>query len=199
MGFDERAESWDRSQRRQALADAVTEGIRCTIPLSPSMRLLDVGAGTGLLTRRLLPHVGTITGVDSSSAMLEKFAAIGGDTVAVHCDILAFESDEPFDGIVSSMTIHHIERIDLLFEKLHSLLKPGGFLAVADLAPEEGTFHDHGNEGVYHFGFDEAFLLQEAQRAGFVDISHTFVHRIEKPSGRAYDIFLLTARTKRRG
>ncbi len=194
MGFDERAQNWDRSSRRRALADAVAEAILRHVALTPSMHLLDAGAGTGLLTRRLLPYVGAVTGVDTSAAMLEKFAAIGGDTEAVCRDILTFRSAEPFDGIVSSMTIHHIEKIPLLFERLYALLKPGAFVAIADLMPEDGTFHDRGNDGVYHFGFDETTLARASRNAGFDDPFYTRVHTVKKESGREYGIFLFTAR-----
>jgi len=54
MGFDERAKTWDASDRRQALASDVAGEILRKIDLRPDMRILDMGAGTGLLTERLL-------------------------------------------------------------------------------------------------------------------------------------------------
>ncbi|WP_201353273.1 class I SAM-dependent methyltransferase [Hydrogenimonas urashimensis] len=202
MSFDERARTWDASKRRQALAESVAEAIRDRFALDSSMLLLDVGAGTGLLTRRLLPSVGKMVALDTSTGMLEQLRAnlmeFGEKIEAVHSDIMAFETTETFDGIVSSMTLHHIPNTDALLRKLHGLVRPGGFIALADLAPEDGTFHDHGNEGVWHFGFEEKSLKESAKKAGFSEISYRIVHRVQKCGKRRYDIFLLGARIKDR-
>ncbi len=195
MSFDERAEVWDSSERRQKLADAVAKAIVNEFELQKRFELLDVGAGTGMLSRRLLPYVSSITGVDTSKGILEKFSRLGAKAEGVLCDILSYETDRKFDGIISSMTIHHIEDTEALFHKLHSLLKPGGFIALADLAPEDGSFHDHGNSGVYHFGFDEANLRKLAFEAAFVNIKIENIYTMEK-NGRYYPIFLITAKNR---
>jgi len=72
MSFDERAKTWDSSERRQALAEAVANAIKSSVTLNSSMHLLDIGAGTGLLTRRILPYVNKITALDTSAGMLEE-------------------------------------------------------------------------------------------------------------------------------
>ena len=197
MSFDKRAGTWDASKRRQAQAQAVADAIEKEIPLNRSMHLLDVGAGTGLLTRRILPHVGKITAVDRSSGMLEKLQENlekWGDSIHVfQTDIMALSEKVHFDGIISSMTLHHIENTQACFDRLYDLLNPGGFVALADLAPEDGSFHDHGNAGVYHFGFDGTSLKKIAKRSGFTAIKYEKIYRIDKGEGRYYDIFLLTA------
>ncbi|WP_456452371.1 class I SAM-dependent methyltransferase, partial [Hydrogenimonas sp.] len=171
MSFDRRAATWDASDRRQALAQSVAGAIVESVPLDASMHLLDFGAGTGLLTRRLLPFVGRITAVDTSQGMLAKLRETLGDEAgrveSIHGDIMEHACDACYDGIVSSMTMHHIADTDALMRRLYALLKPGGFLAVADLMPEDGTFHDHGNDGVHHFGFEEVSLTNLAKKAGF--------------------------------
>ncbi len=193
MGFDERAATWDSSDRRQALAEAVANAIKEKIPLQPKMRMLDFGAGTGLLTRRLAPYVGDITAVDTSAKMLEKLAESVPETACRQGDIITYECRSPFDLIVSSMTMHHIPDTEALLKKLHDLLAPGGFIALADLAEEDGTFHDHGNEGVHHFGFDCEELKERAKKAGFKDIDCRIVHTLVKEKGN-YPIILLTAK-----
>ncbi len=193
MSFDKRASTWDASSRRQELAKAVADKIKSSGLLNPGISLLDVGAGTGLLARRLLPYVAKITGVDSSKGMIDEFSKIGENAVAIHSDILEYDSTSLYGGIVSSMTMHHIEDIDALFEKLFFLLEPGGFIAMADLEKEDGSFHDGGNEGVYHFGFDEESLKAALLKAGFEKISLERVYEVEKEK-RSYPVFLLTAR-----
>ncbi|WP_456322200.1 class I SAM-dependent DNA methyltransferase [Hydrogenimonas sp.] len=194
MGFDERADTWDKLDRRQALADAIAHAIVKKIPLEGSMHLLDVGAGTGLLSRRLKPYVKRITAVDNSAGMLRNLAKNTPEIETVQADILKYRAPETFDGIISSMTLHHIEETETVMKHLRSMLKKGGFIALADLAPERGDFHDNGNEGVYHFGFNEKTIGEAAREAGFANISYDIVYTIEKEGKDRYDIFLLTAK-----
>ena len=46
--FDERAREWDTEERIERAA-AVARAIRANVPMSPSMRAIEIGAGTGLL------------------------------------------------------------------------------------------------------------------------------------------------------
>jgi len=193
MSFDERAKTWDSSDKRQALAEAVANAIKSSIALNSSMHLLDIGAGTGLLTRRILPIVDKITAVDTSAGMLDELKRkVEGNIEICQTDIIKYEPYEKFDGIISSMTLHHIEDTEGLFKHLHKLLKPGGFIAIADLAPEDGTFHSDGNEGVFHFGFSQESLKNYAENAGFKNLSYKIVHKVEKPN-KIYEIFLFTS------
>ncbi len=196
--FDKVAKEWDSSQRRQELAFNIAEAIIHTHLLSKSMHLLDFGAGTGLLSRHLYAHVNRITALDFSKEMLKKLEENaksweGSDIETVHSDILHFNSNEQFDGIVSSMSMHHIEDIDALFQKFSALLKHRGFIAIADLESEDGSFHDHGNEGVFHFGFDEMTLTVIAKKYGFEAITFQRVHTVEKENNNTYPIFLISA------
>jgi len=152
-----------------------------------------VGAGTGLLSRRLEPHVEKITAVDTSFGMLQKLSEAAPGINTIHADILDYRTEKKFDGIVSSMTLHHIEDTVALMRHLYSMLDDGGFITLADLAPEDGDFHEGGNEGVHHFGFDETVLKKMAERAGFERVTYDIVYTIEKDRGRCYDIFLMTA------
>ena len=52
--FDRVAGEWDANPARVALARAVTEAIRASVPLRPDMAVMDFGAGTGLVTLGLL-------------------------------------------------------------------------------------------------------------------------------------------------
>ncbi len=196
--FDEAAKEWDSSDRRQMMAMDIAKAIIETQPLSKSMRLLDFGAGTGLLTRHLCTHVGHISALDLSKEMLNQLEANCSswgpcDIDIIHADIIGYTPDEGYDGIVSSMSMHHIENIDRLFETFASILKPNGFIAIADLEPEDGTFHEHGNEGVFHFGFEEAHLRQMAHLHGLEQLTFQTVHTVHNESGKHYNIFLLHA------
>ena len=70
--FDAVAGNWDEEPRRVKVATEVAAAIRSTLHLSNAWDALDMGCGTGLVTLSLAPQLGSITGIDSSSAMLAK-------------------------------------------------------------------------------------------------------------------------------
>jgi hypothetical protein len=90
------------------------------------------------------------------------------------------------------MTIHHLEEILALFHKLYAMLNDGGFIAIADLDTEDGSFHSD-NTGVFHHGFDREALAAIAEEAGFKDVKFDTASTINKPH-RDFTVFLLTAR-----
>ena len=57
------------------------------------------------------------------------------------------------DLIVSAMTLHHIAEISTLLCSLSRWLRSGGYLALADLDTEDGSFHQDLTD-VHHFGLD---------------------------------------------
>lgn len=194
--FDAAAADWDKGDLRQRIAYETAETIFETIPLRADMDLLDFGAGTGLLTYRLAPSVHSVTAVDTSPKMLEvlQSKSTPEHVIKTECrDIMHMPLDETFDGIISSMAMHHVEDTAAFLDALHAHLRSGGFIAIADLDQEDGSFHAHGNEGVFHFGFDREQLKALAEKSGFTDVRFGTALTIEKP-GRDYPIFLLSAR-----
>jgi 2-polyprenyl-3-methyl-5-hydroxy-6-metoxy-1,4-benzoquinol methylase len=69
--FDKEAAQWDENPGRVKLVKDVSNAITLHVPLNNSMRTMDFGCGTGLLTFRIAPLVGSVTGVDSSQGMLD--------------------------------------------------------------------------------------------------------------------------------
>ncbi|HHH72673.1 MAG TPA: class I SAM-dependent methyltransferase [Sulfuricurvum sp.] len=196
--FDTAAADWDKGDLRQHIARNVAETILKHIPLNDSMDLLDFGAGTGLLTYNILPHVRSVTAVDTSPKMLEMLQSKSTPEHQVKtacCDITQMPLSETFDGIISSMAMHHVEDTSAFLQTLYDHLNPGGFIAIADLDKEDGNFHSHGNDGVFHFGFERETLTKLAEQEGFTAISFCTALTIEKPD-RPYPVFLFTAMTK---
>ena len=62
------------------------------------------------------------------------------------------------------MVLHHVGDIDTIIKKFHDLLNPGGYLAIADLYSEDGSFHGEGFHG--HRGFDPVSLAALLQKQG---------------------------------
>ncbi len=185
--FDARAKEWDKSTRRQALARAVAKCIEGYIDRPVS--ILDFGCGTGLVSYNLTHLAKKIVGVDSSKKMCEVFNEKSPSPTIYATDTIP---DEHFDVILTSMTLHHIEDIPSIAKEFFDHLENGGLLFVADLYKEDGSFHDHGNEGVAHFGFDPKELRGIFEKIGFEFIDEKEVFRIQKE--KEYPIFCMVFR-----
>jgi ubiquinone/menaquinone biosynthesis C-methylase UbiE len=199
--FDSKAREWDDNPVFRERGLKIADAIRKAVPLRRDMNALDYGCGTGLLSFPLKDELGTILAADSSAGMLDvlagKIAAQGVTNMTpVKLDLLADPAPaQRFDLIVTSMTLHHVPDTDHILRVFHDLLKPGGYLCIADLDQEDGSFH--GIEVDVHHGFDRAGLSQRAAQAGLADVQFQTVFSIAKEheSGtRDYPVFLMTAR-----
>ncbi|HEB67723.1 MAG TPA: class I SAM-dependent methyltransferase [Gammaproteobacteria bacterium] len=194
--FAEKAEDWDRRDVVRALSEAIGSAMVEQVPFAADMAVMDFGAGTGLITAQVAPRVGQMVGVDTSPAMLEKLAAkseLQGRVETVCQDILEQPLARTFDAIVSAMALHHVEDTDRLIATFARHLKPEGWLALADLDTEDGTFHPEDVEGVFHHGFDRDELAERLSSQGFTNIRFTTAHEVHR-DGKTYPVFLVTAR-----
>jgi len=110
------------------------------IPVRPGLRVVDLGCGTGELTRRLADALpgSAVLGIDTSAAMLERAAAVArsGLTFAQ----AALETvDGPWDVVFSHTAIHWVPDHATLVPRLLRVLRPGGRLAV-QLPSNHGHF-----------------------------------------------------------
>lgn len=200
--FDKEAALWDENPGRVKVAKDVAAAILQNVTITADMHALDFGCGTGLVTLQLQPLVKSITGMDSSRGMLDilksKIARL--KLANVTTQFLDPESGNALGGsydlVVSSMTLHHIRDIPALLSQLFSCLNPGGRLCIADLAPDDGRFHEN-NTGVFHFGFDRNSLGTLLLDAGFQDVRASKATEIAKPGAsgelQTFTVFLMTA------
>jgi ubiquinone/menaquinone biosynthesis C-methylase UbiE len=199
--FDSKARQWDDNPVFRERGLKIADAIRKAVPLNRGMSALDYGCGTGLLSFPLKDELGAILLADNSTGMLdvvaEKIAALGVTHMTpVRLDLLADPAPaQRFDLIYTSMTLHHVPDTDHILRVFHDLLKPGGYLCVADLDQEDGSFH--GPDVDVHHGFDQAELSRRAARTGFAGMRFQTVFSIAKEHAtgtRDYPVFLMTAR-----
>lgn len=109
--------------------------------------ILDVGAGTGLLSAFLLEKFpdARLTLMDISENMLKmakKRFADRPETRYVVSDYSTGELGGPYDIICSALSIHHLAAEDKreLFRRIYAVLRPGGIFVNADQADGETPY-----------------------------------------------------------
>lgn len=199
--FDARARTWDEDAAKRVRAETVARAIAARVPGLAGRRVLEYGAGTGLLGLALQPLVADVTLADVSAGMLavagEKIAAAGLRNVrTLLLDLSSGPAPElEVDLVCSLMTLHHIPDTDGILRAFQRLLPPGGYACLADLDREDGSFHGAGFTG--HPGFDRAELSARLERSGFRDVRFETVFEVRKETAagpRAYPVFLAVAR-----
>ena len=192
--FANKADNWDKGDIRKSTPFAIAEAIKKRFELNKDMEIMDFGVGTGLLGFEIAKEVKKVFGVDMSLSMLKKLEEKNTPELSIEAicqDIVKVPLTQKFDGIISSMTLHHVEDLEAFFVSIKKNLIDTGFLAIADLEKEDGTFHSD-NEGVYHFGFQKEELCRIVEACGFKNIVFENITTINKPQ-RNFGVFLLTA------
>lgn len=201
--FDAVAQTWEADPGRAEMAQTIARAMLAAVELAGDERAMEFGSGTGLVTGMLAGHVGHILAVDNSPGMLKVFdenaREAGLDNVESRRVDLDLETPRgPFDFVFSSMTLHHIKDVQGLMPKIFAQLNPGGRIAFADLAEEDGSFHGEDRPGVHHHGFSAARLTSWLSAAGFEDIEVEVVYQLTRArddgSSRDYPVQLVTAR-----
>ncbi len=98
---------------------------------------------------------------------------------------------ERYDLVFSMMTLHHVTDVARGLAAFHEMLNPGGYLCIADLDAEDGSFH--GPDVDVHHGFDRAALRTALAAAGFVAIAIEDCFVVEHGPQR-YPMFLACGR-----
>ena len=193
--FKERAQNWDATDMVRTLSSGIGAAIQANVTLDDTMRVMDFGAGTGLITSQIAEKVEKVTAVDVSQAMLDKLMAkeeLQGKVEVLFQNILEQPLSIRFDLIVSAMAMHHVEDTVKMVACFAEHLKPGGKIALADLDEEDGTFHPANIEGVYHNGFNREAFRSVLSHHGFKDIRFMTAYTISKDD-KLYPVFLVLA------
>jgi len=199
--FDERAKDWDSDPKKVERAHVVADAIRKAIPISNDMKAFEYGCGTGLLSFALQEYLGQITLADISEGMLdvlsEKITNSGVTNMhPVRLDLSTDPlPDEKYHITYSLMVLHHIHDARGILNKFYDILETNGYLLVADLDREDGSFHTDGTTDV-HKGFAQNELQKWVEDAGFENVKFSTAYEIRKQvdsKEKAFPVFLMVA------
>jgi len=141
--FNLAADQYDKYRRN--VIPCFDDFYGCFISLIPfkkddDIRVLDLGAGTGLVTAILMAAFPKIkaTLVDISEEMLTKAKARFANKPGINFEVIDYakcQLPNDFELVVSAMSIHHLEDSDkkLLFKKILKVLTPGGMFINAEI------------------------------------------------------------------
>jgi trans-aconitate 2-methyltransferase len=115
-----------RAERAQPFFDLLA-----LVRPAPAMRVVDLGCGTGDLTKVAHERLGAAStiGVDSSESMLERSKMYAASGLRFQVADLA-ELEGTFDLILSNSAIHWVDDHPALLARLTRRLAPGGQLAI---------------------------------------------------------------------
>ena len=126
-GFERAADAYERG--RPEYPPAAVAAVVSALRLGPGVRLLDVGAGTGKLSRLVAASGAAVFAADPADAMIRRIAGERGiASVRAVAEALPFR-DGAFDAASAASAFHWFDGPAALRE-LHRVLRPGGRLAL---------------------------------------------------------------------
>lgn len=195
--FAHRAADWDQPSKIKMTTVFINE-LKKNIQIESGWKALELGAGTGLAGLQLLPELDSLVAEDTSAAMLEVLQGkLKGDekVTIVNGEIFDYKQCD-IDLLFSIMAFHHLPDLEKALHHIATVVKPGGYVVIGDLMPEDGSFHHL--EPIPHKGFEPEEIKMQFTQAGF-SVEKLYVYdtlKRERIPGTIsdYDQFILVAR-----
>jgi len=132
----------DKYHQFQSQRSAPFEDLLKLVDVRPNLQVVDLGCGTGNLTRRLTDFLSEseVLGIDSSPQMLERTGEYARSDLRFELGNLA-ELDGKWDLIISNAALQWSENHEALVPRLFNCLNPGGQIAVQVPSNHGGPTH----------------------------------------------------------
>lgn len=92
----------------------------------PGEKVLDLGCGDGVLTEKLVQAGCIVTGIDSSTQMVEEAKARGLNAMLMDARELVFSEEQQFNAVFSNAVLHWVKEPEKAVEGIARALKPQG-------------------------------------------------------------------------
>lgn len=174
--FDGLANHYDTKDRAE-LASIIRQAVEPELFDSQNKKLLDYGAGTGLVSLPLADQVASLLLVDTSQQMLtiaeEKIKGAGiTNTQVLQADFSQKTPEIKADVILLSLVLLHIPDTKKILQQLFTTLNTGGKLLIIDFDKNEKVYHPK-----VHNGFEQDELRVLLSDTGFQSTRiETFYH-----------------------
>lgn len=192
--FETKAKTWDENPLQLRITSNFVSQLCNSTFLYKSDKIAEVSCGTGLVGLNLAKYVEKIYMVDNSPSMLnvlrEKIYNYSINNAFIFQGEFEQSSIEDINGLITFMSLHHIEKIDEFLDNAYNKLNDNGFLAIGDIISEDGSFHT--NITVPHNGFDIEKLSKTIEEKGFLILRKHIYDYIEK-NDKKYPIFIILA------
>jgi 2-polyprenyl-3-methyl-5-hydroxy-6-metoxy-1,4-benzoquinol methylase len=146
------------------------------LELRPGMRFVELGCGSGWLTRFVARHGLDAHGYDIAPQMVEiAREQASAENVDAHFDVADYEQldlERSFDACVTYDALHHSPRPELVLASARRALKPGGLLLVAEPNWKQ-RFQGRGaadEYGTNELGYSPHALKRMLKAEGFIEI-----------------------------
>lgn len=172
--FDRYAETFDDSLSKlgyhgPALIAQLLQAT-CVTP-NGQWRVLDAGCGTGLCAPIVRPFADHLTGVDLSSAMVEKARERGGYDELVVAELTEYLGRDAaqFDLIISADTLIYFGDLSpLLFPAANALHPTGWFAFTVEKTDDDADVQGYRLNTNTRYSHSKAYVTQALYAAGFV-------------------------------
>lgn len=171
ISFNKQAEEYEESKyinQKNSVIQLINKGYPYT-----GKRVLDLGAGTGFISREIAKLAKEIYALDISKAMINQIENLNKNNklkniIPVRGDAHNLEFDENFfDTVITRLTLHHLKDIDLVLKEIKKVLKNFGELIIVDIITsekeEEADLQNNFNK-IRDFSHNKFFKLNELKK-----------------------------------
>ncbi len=160
----------------------ISNKLRDALPLKIDSSILEIGCGAGRFSLPLLDQGFSMTCIDMSKELVDVFLASlkkNHKAQVLAQDLFAMTGS--FDFVIGFFVLHHFDDHGPLFDKIKTLLKPGGSIAFIEPNPYNPLYYvaplfyeGIHNKDEHYFMCDKGRITRALEHAGFKNV------RVEK-------------------